>query len=266
MSYRRHQPLPADNHVHSEWSWDTKRADMAATCARAVQLGLPSIAFTEHVDHTARSAPFDAEGYLEAIEVCRARFGGLRILTGVELGEAHWNPAETEELLAGGRFERVLGSLHSAGELDGHPDFAVLYGARAREQVVRDYLAEIEKLITGFDGFQVLAHIDYPARRWPVGEDRWDPHAFDPTLFEEEYRHVLRILAGSGRTLEFNTRIPMDPLLLRWWYDVGGDSVSFASDAHEPDLLAHGFAEAVAVASAAGFRPGADPLDFWRRA
>lgn len=250
--------LPADNHVHSQWSWDAvTRGDLEATCARAVELGLPSVAFTEHVDHTARSGPFDAEGYLAAVERCRELFPSLRILTGVELGEPHWDLDDVEALLGGGRFERVLASLHSAPELDGHPDMAVLYASRSTEIVVRDYLAEIEKLITGFDGFQVLAHIDYPFRQYP-GE-------FDPRRFEEEYRHVLRVLAGTGRVLEFNTRIPMPPPLLHWWYDEGGDAVSFASDAHRPELLANGFRDAVAVAEAAGFRPGADPLDFWRR-
>jgi histidinol-phosphatase (PHP family) len=230
---------------------------MEATCARAVEIGLPSVAFTEHVDHTARSGPFDAEGYLAAVERCRDRFPGLRILTGVELGEPHWDAADTQALLAGGRFERILASLHSAPELDGHPDMAVLYESRAPEAVVRDYLAEIEKLIAGFDGFQVLAHVDYPFRRFPG--------TADPSAFEEEYRHVLRLLADSGRVLEFNTRIPMPPVLLRWWHEEGGDAVSFASDAHRPHLIAHGFTDAVGVAEAAGFRPGRDPLGFWRR-
>lgn len=259
--------LPADNHVHSEWSWDTRKGDMEATCARAVEIGLPSIAFTEHVDHTARSAPLDVEGYLASIERCRDLFPSLRILTGAEIGEAHWDPEETERLLAGGRFERVLASLHSAQEIEGRPDLATLYASQPPEQVLRDYLAETEKMITAFDGFQVLAHIDYPARRWPTPDGRsWDKELFDPRICEEEYRHVLRVLAGTGRVLEFNTRVPLHPLILDWWHDVGGEAVSFASDAHRPDVLAHGFRDAVRVAEAAGFRPGRDPLDFWRRA
>src|SRR5262245_61377084 len=41
---------PADNHVHSEWSWDAPNGAMMESCRRAVELGLPSIAFTEHAD------------------------------------------------------------------------------------------------------------------------------------------------------------------------------------------------------------------------
>ena len=50
--------LPADGHVHTEFSWDADRGDMNATCARAVALGLPVVAFTEHVDFTPFRAGF----------------------------------------------------------------------------------------------------------------------------------------------------------------------------------------------------------------
>jgi len=107
----------------------------------------------------------------------------------------------------------------------------------------------------------VLAHIDYPVRRWPGG-----PELFDPTVFEEHYRHVLGVLRDAGKVLEVNTRVPLHPLILRWWHDEGGEAISFASDAHRPELVAHGFADAVTLAEATGFRAGRDPLDFWGRA
>lgn len=55
--------MPTDNHVHSRWSWDTaSSSSMQRACARAAELGLPGLAFTEHVDFTewvsaARGAP-----------------------------------------------------------------------------------------------------------------------------------------------------------------------------------------------------------------
>lgn len=129
--------LPPDNHVHSEFSWDASNGSMIASCERALELGLPSIAFTEHADmaawaiHDERTAadpriaagldehgcfhapPLDVDGYFESIERCRARFPDLRILAGLEIGEPHWFPDRTAELLAKGPFERILGSLHS---------------------------------------------------------------------------------------------------------------------------------------------------------
>jgi histidinol-phosphatase (PHP family) len=66
--------------------------------------------------------------------------------------------------------------------------------------------------------------------------------------------------------MEVNTRLPLPETILRWWHDVGGAAVTFGSDAHRPDRLAHGFAEAVAMVEAVGFRPARDVVDPWRRA
>ena len=112
-----------------------------------------------------------------------------------------------------------------------------------------------------FDGgFQVVAHIDYLIRQIRTAGRDHDPYAF-----EEEYRASLTALARSGRVLEINSRLPFDSVLVHWWYEVGGDAVSFGSDAHTPEAVGRGFADATAVAEAAGFRRQADPSDFWRR-
>jgi histidinol-phosphatase (PHP family) len=277
---------PPDNHVHTEWSWDAAAGSMEASCARAVELGLPSIAFTEHVDATrwvltaeARSLmppervgtdgrfdppAIDTDGYLACVQRCRDRYPDLRVVTGVELGEPHWFEDQSRDLLRSGDFDRVLGSLHSLGLDDGPWLVDHLFWASAPEDVVPDeivraYLAETLRMVESSDVFEVLAHIDYPVRGWPAAG------VFDPADFEDEYRAVLRALARSGRALEVNTRLPMPPEIVGWWYEVGGAAVSFGSDAHQPSLVAHGFEDAAAMVEAHGFHQGRDPYDFWRR-
>jgi histidinol-phosphatase (PHP family) len=276
--------LPADGHVHSEWSWDALRGSMQDTCARAVELGLPAIAFTEHVDHTAWTVAldtlepgdllatlatpaglltppaFEPAGYLAAIEACRERFPGLRILSGLELGEPHWHATAAAAVLAAGRFDRVLGSVHCLPDGDGFAEPSGLHGRRPAADVVRRYLAEVARLVTGSDVFSVLAHIDYPVRSWPA-----QAGPFDPDAFEDEFRHALRLLADGGRALEVNTKVPLHPQVVRWWRDEGGLAVTLGSDAHEPAALANGLAEAAAMVEAHGFRPGRHPHDYWTR-
>ena len=106
----------------------------------------------------------------------------------------------------------------------------------------------------------VLAHIDYPVRHWPAQAGR-----FDAAVFEDEYRAVLRALARSGRTLEVNTVVPLPAVIVRWWYEAGGEALGFGSDAHEPAAVARDFARATAMAEAAGFHPGRHRHDAWRR-
>jgi histidinol-phosphatase (PHP family) len=279
--------LPPDNHVHTEWSWDAAAGSMENSCARALELGLPSIAFTEHVDATrwvltAEAQSFmppervgtdgrfdplsiDTDGYFACVQRCRDRFPDLRILSGVELGEPHWFEDRSRALLASGTFDRVLGSLHSVTLDDGPWLVDHLFWSSAPEgvtpeEIVRSYLIETLRMIESCDLFEVLAHIDYPVRGWPAAKG-----VFDPSSFEDEYRVVLRALARSGRALEVNTRLPMPARIVGWWYEVGGEAVSFGSDAHEPSLVGHGFADAAAMVEAHGFQSSHDRHDFWRR-
>ena len=160
--------LPADGHVHSQFSWDAPQGDMHATCARAVAIGLPALAFTEHVDLTAwslheRSVPseyrgsFDEHGrflgsplqvdaYLEEVDRCRRAFPGLRIWSGIELSEGHWHPAAATELMSAARPERVVGSVHAladqhpAAAPGDHVEVSDAYAQREPVEVVRAYL------------------------------------------------------------------------------------------------------------------------------
>jgi histidinol-phosphatase (PHP family) len=279
--------LPPDSHVHSEWSWDAMFGSMEQTCERAVQLGLPSIAFTEHLDHTVWTAsreglsglpadhpvarfsdeqgrvtppPFDGDGYAESLERCRSRFRSLRIFSGLEVGEPHRHRAAVATVLGAAQFDRVLGSPHSLRSDRGFEEPNELFAHRAADDVVRDYLAEITRLVMDSDVFSILGHIDYPLRYWPE-KDR----PFDPLRLEEEFRHALRATARQGRALEISTVLPLDVVILRWWREEGGSAVTFGSDAHEPAELMRNFVEAAAMAQAVGFRPTEDPFEPWRR-
>jgi histidinol-phosphatase (PHP family) len=273
--------LPPDLHTHTEFSWDTQTGDMEGSCARAVELGLPAIAFTEHTDFVSWSVdpasvperwaahmsdgghltppPLDVEGYLAAVDRCRSKYPSLRIITGVELGEPHWFAGEAAALLAGAPFERVIGSLHSV-RVDGRNRLVEdEYATRPVPDVLRDYFAETVRMIETFGGFSTLTHLDYPVRYLSEG------HVFHIEDYEEEVRQVLRSLAGTSRALEINTRRTLEPTLLRWWREAGGAAVSFGSDAHRPEAVASGFAAAAALAESAGFRPGRHPYDHWIR-
>jgi histidinol-phosphatase (PHP family) len=246
---------------------------MEATCRRAEEYGLPGIAFTDHADFVAvhdGQHELDVAGYLEAIERCRSLFPDLRIMSGVELGEPHLYPEKTSAVLAAGRFDRVLGSVHCI-RVDGRPRDLSERGMMTVPVAVahyRAYLEEVLALARSSQPFEVLAHLDYPRRYWPHGELR-----LDEAEFEEEYRAILREGARRGTVLEVNTTrgaeaprgLCPSPTVIGWWRQEGGEEVSFGSDSHEPAKIAAGFLTAAAAVDAAGFRPAADPAGHWRR-
>jgi histidinol-phosphatase (PHP family) len=270
---------PPDNHVHTHWSWDTAdTATMRKACERAIAQGLPAIAFTEHLDftvwteddrahaeglthrHRAQQLPIDVEGYAAELAECRDRFPELRILSGVEAGEPHLFSASIDAHLRTSPADRVLGSLHSL------PDGDRLVGVGRLlyphpDSTMRRYLAEIARMVESSDVFGVLAHVDFPRRYWPGG-----PEQYVEKDYEEEYRAVFRALAGTGRALEVNTSSPLASVdQVRWFFEEGGEAVSFGSDAHQAAAVGQRFDLAVDIVEAAGFRPGRDRFDFWRR-
>jgi len=247
---------------------------METTCRHAIDIGLRAIAFTEHADHVPQVhetvRPLDILGYHAEVERCRALFPGLRILSGVELGEPHRYPRETAAVIAAGRLDRVLGSVHCfewRGRLMDASQLASLPLAELAD-AVRVYFKEVCALVGSAQPFEVLAHLDYPKRYWPHPEI-----CYRELEFEEEIREVLRSAAARQAVLEMNTtrgEVPErglcpGPTVLGWWVEAGGRALSFGSDSHEPGKIARGFALAAQLAEAAGFKPNDDPAAFWRR-
>lgn len=282
-------PLPPDDHVHSQFSYDAKPgASMERACEQAIRLGLPSVAFTEHLDLvtpmagdalSARGlvrepyvswAPLDVESYLASIAQCRERFRELRIKSGAEIGEAHLFAASLSGVLAGGAFDRVLGSVHAVPHGEQLVEVDTLFGQVETREVLQRYFAAVLQLVQSDADFQVLAHVDYARRYQPA-----DAPVYDESAYEQEYRGIFRALADSGRALEINTKSPLASVRqIGWWREDGGRWLTFASDAHVPWLVGHDFARAAAVASAAGLARGVrrrtsgdgEPSDRARRA
>ena len=198
---------------------------MVRSCEQAVAAGLPGVAFTDHLDFTiwtdgdqigtmdldphrySRMHLLDSAGYLATLDDCRQRFPGLRILSGVEIGEAHlWaaSAAATVAKAGPGGLDRILGSLHAIpheGRLTAADE---LFRQMPAANVMRRYFAELLRLVEGSNLFQVLAHLDFPRRMWPRTAG-----PYQERTFEAEYRAVLSALAAGDRVLEVNTKGPL---------------------------------------------------------
>jgi histidinol-phosphatase (PHP family) len=274
--------LPADQHVHTQWSADAPGGSMRQACARAVELGLPGVTFTDHADFTTLAVSDDAAayiravggqvthgvyeppplavaGYLDCVRQCQRDFPGLEIRAGIELGDPHLHPREAADL-AGHDLDLIVGSVHSLRRENGFADVADRYADIDDADVIREYLAAVTTMIEGSGVFAVLAHINYAARYWPGRQGE-----YRSADFEDEYRTALRALARTGRALEINTSgwLPLDPDLLGWWREEGGRLISFGSDAHDPVSLGREFAAAAAMAQTAGFAPGRGAAGLW---
>ena len=269
--------LTGDGHVHSEWSFDVGLGDphsnaagrMDSMCRRAVQIGLPALAFTEHLDITSwaiepedlpdRLRPLvgengvltppllDADGYLDSLERCRREFPELRILTGVEFGQPHLDEASARQVIDLDSLDRVNGSLphhpyHRTSRARFDPSPTPSTCLWSVDDVVRSYLAEMMRMIAA--GRDLCGGQPHRVRGQGTGrQSREGP--FDPKRFEDDSDRP----AGDRRhrrALELNTAGPIRPWIPQWWREEGGHAITIASDAHTPDWLAGNFYEAMA--------------------
>jgi histidinol-phosphatase (PHP family) len=248
--------LPQDYHMHTSFSIDSEMV-MEEACAQAVRRGLREICFTEHVDYVPEDEGvgfFDPAAYFAELQRCRDEFDGrLTIRAGVEVGEVHRYRVEADRLTGSYPFDFVIGSLHWIGpETVMSPDY---FDGITHDEAYSAYFAELLRLVNA-GGFDVVGHFDVPKR---YESDRLGQ--FDPDVFAEPIREVLRACVQHGVGIEINTgtmrRTGDDPSpslrILRWYRELGGEILTIGSDAHRPAHIAYAFERTLDTAREVGF-------------
>lgn len=228
---------------------------MSEMCRRAVALGISEIGFAEHYDLHPDENPRDwlrLEPWWEELERCRSTYRGTLIIrAGIEIGEPHLFQDEIRVMLARAAFDYVIGSLHWVGR---RAIFVPAYFDRPADEAFGQYFDELERM-TRIGGFDVLGHLDVPARASFEHYGRYDPRTY-----EDRIRKVLRHCIEQGIALDINTsglRRPARILLpgleiLRWYVEMGGRHVTLGSDAHRTEQVAAHFDVALETIRAAG--------------
>src|SRR5512143_1597471 len=120
-----------DYHVHPDFSHDA-HGSVDEFCARAVQIGLDEICFTTHyepdpartrIEHVRVNGVVQpvvsdwADAYVAALWAAAARFKGLVVLAGVEVGYEPGLEGVISDFLSRYPFDFVLGSVHCLGHI-----------------------------------------------------------------------------------------------------------------------------------------------------
>ena len=226
--------IPLDYHLHSKFSEDGDD-DLERMCQQAIKLGIPEIGFSEHWDvgpFEKNPRYFKPEPWYAEIEQLRARLDGqLMIRAGIEIAEPHLYPRESAEVLGGDSFDYVIGSVHFVGS---HFMFDESYfRSHMADEVYGSYFAEMDRMV-GTADLDIVAHLDIPAR---TGKPIF---GYDPGRYQGRIRSILKTCVERGLALDVNvsglrkaSRIIMpDPLILKWYAELGGRRVTLGSDAH----------------------------------
>ena len=114
-------------------------------------------------------------------------------------------------------------------------------------------LREALECLKKYTFVDTLGHIDYSSRYAPY-EDRQLRYREFPDEFDELFRYIIE----NGLSLEFNTktagRVPPDPDVWTRYKELGGELVTFASDAHKPWLVGYEFEKHTAFLKNLGYK------------
>ena len=257
-----------DNHMHSEYSCDIPKgtgSTIRELCLSAIEKGVKGIAVTDHFDI---DAIYDGifpllnhEAIFKEIKEAQQEFEGkLKILHGIELGQATHMPQEAHEQLKAYPYDIVLGSVHAVrgivdfSETDikslSKNEYVALW-----EQYIKEMLDTIE-----WGNFDVLTHITYPKRYYLSNGITDFPDIKNKG--REIFEPIIKAAIDKGLTLECNTsglRQQMGECLpnadlLSFYYELGGREISLGSDSHHAMHIGANFQEAKEMLRSIGFK------------
>lgn len=248
--------MTCDLHVHSCYSFDGT-ASLEEICQSAREHGVDILALTDHCDML--DGPEGISAYLACEQELREAYdkldkAGLQVLYGVELGNPHEFPQETEYFLADRKFDFIIGSVHFLP--DGSDIYKLPYRtAEETDDMFRQHFLSMQAL-AAYGGFDILAHLDYPIRKL-----RGKIPNTSMLAYRDLIEPVLELLVQKNIALEINTRgtydwqnrVGPEDWVLERYRELGGKYVTIGSDAHVTKYVGAGFTEAAAALKRTGF-------------
>ena len=257
-----------DNHSHTQYSGDIPKGQgnsVRELCISAIEKGLEGIAITDHFDidgiFEGYFPPLDHQSIARDIYEAKEEFSGrLKVLHGIELGQATHMPNESNLQLQSQPYDIVLGSIHAVRGIMDFYDTDMT--SMSKNQYIRLWEQYIEETLDtiAWGNFDVLTHITYP-KRYYLRDGILDfPDIKNKG--REYFEPIYKALLDKGITLECNTSglrqqmgecLPNEDLL-SFYYELGGRDITLGSDAHNAKDLGANFKEATEMLKAIGFK------------
>ena len=253
-----------DCHCHSKRSFDgCEETDYR--CERAIELGIDVVTITDHCEVNGWDNPQDSEfGNFKKLipqsiihmKASQEKYNGkLKLLRGIELGQAMQNLAGADEALALDQFDFILASVHNVRNTQ---DFYWLdYTEKSATKLLYTYFNEVLE-VANWNKFDSLAHLTYPLR-YISGKHKINIDIADYIVIIDE---IFKTLIKNGKALEVNTSglrqelgttMP-DRFLLERYKSAGGHLITIGSDAHKTADLGKGINEGLHLLNSIGFK------------
>lgn len=259
-----------DNHNHSQFSFDGKKADIEKGARSAMAVGLGGICFSDHCDLYVPPVkakfedlvPEDFDAALQQTEIDRVQNlldsegKAPKILKGIEIGMYEDCHDQIRKKLSENSFDQIIASVHYIDESD--PFYGGYYQDKDWKQAYGTYLETIWREMTWLKDFDIMGHFDYVARYAPYQQSSIMYKDFSD-IFDEMFRFIIQ----EGKALEINTksyqdlngrRQSLDKNILLRYKEMGGEILSLGSDSHNPSCIGTDLALFADMLKGMGFR------------
>lgn len=240
------KPFFPDCHTHTRQSKDSQ-VTMRQYCARALEMGIDYLAFTDHIDLDPADFSFGYYNFDSAwkeFRETREEFGNrIELAFGVEVSCQTSLVEEARAVIEGRPYDIVIGSVHIldglGGDISSRENTPKMFEKYGVGEIYRKYLDEVESSIEqGL--YDVIGHIGILKRHGT-------PYlkGLDLAGYEEQIDRIARKLAEADLALEVNAsgmwQLPAQPYpdteFVKRFLDYGGTRVTVCSDAHVPENL-----------------------------
>lgn len=243
-----------DMHIHSEHSFDSKTT-MTDLCNQAVANGIPEVCFAEHFsldEWVPTYGHMDWRRYGSDINYNRRHIAGrLVIHKGIELCEPHLDLAGYREIAERETLDYVIGSIHNVNQLK----LRWVLRDYGRQSGYDLYFREVLFMVEKAD-IDAVAHLDLIKRYANEKFSELDFARHKPVITQ-----ILEKIIERGLVLEINssslstlgeTMPTVD--ILKLYRQLGGELITFGSDAHKPERVGLGLEDARKIALACDFK------------
>ena len=244
-----------DQHVHSHFSFDSEQS-IEDYLIYSEKNGIEYFVLTDHFDfnhiNTNKDLIFNISKQIEELNKLHIKYPTIKILHGVEMG---YKPSELERInnvLDKYDFDIINLSLHELDDIDYYyPDEFINHGI---DITLKNYFLKQYEMVTNFDNFDVLCHIDYGFKT---------AYKIDQTIDIKQYEDIIikimEVLIRKEKALEINTRVeeilPIEhtKYLLDLYKKLGGKYLTLSSDAHDIGRFRKDFDKYIPIIKESGF-------------
>ena len=239
-------------HTHSTHSHDGKNT-VFEMCEEAYKRGLKGIAITDHVDLTLyklRNVFNEISKSIEdAIQAKKQYANKMKVLVGLEMGEATLEPIKAKEIYSLKGVDFILLSRHFMPSFSYESEFGFsdipLWSTKKLDRFCEEYYTAILDAVKNTD-FDSVAHLTLPLRYFNGKYNK----GYDLTKFDNLIKEILKSVVKQKKALEINTSnfinyniFMPDEYYIKMFLSLGGKYFTVGSDAHNTTNMANGLKE-----------------------